>query len=1114
MAETIPKQITAEDLAKAQREISISEFFVKNKHLLGFDNPRKALLTTIKEGVDNALDATEESRILPEIYVEVSPLPDSDSRFKVIIEDNGPGIVKEQIPRIFAKLLYGSKFHHLRQSLTSDEPILIRYNGKIDILPIGEFIDQFIAGEGEVTFSNLEVPCFDWKEYKYVFKPASSLIKHKRRNEVYRISTVYGKSIKVTGCHSVFTINKETLKVEEIQARYLKPGNIILAPQKIDIEEEKSEINILDYLGQEPTKKHFWYLYTNKEIVSDIFSRAKIVHYKKRGDKSRKYYRFIMRGDDVDIVDESYKQYVQKGFVPVWLAKSLGIKPERGVIKTYFHGKQYSTPLIWPLTSEFMKFLGLFVAEGHTDKRQIGFTFSRAERDLVNLVCNIGYSLGVNYTIEERPGKNCVRVKFFGDILSSLMRTWCGQGAKNKKIPSFVFTAPKELRQDFLDYLYRGDGHNTAKRNQLMLTTVSRGLANQVIYLWLMQGIIAANTERMNQGLGKKPSKGYIITVYGDDINKSNYFSANRKTKRRKHDLNLMLISKLFGIHLSYEVLSYLQKLKSSESLKECSREEIKKLFESKKIGYKIRFMLDENYIDKLSNGNYRLTQKTVQLSERLEKLQTLLNSDLSFLPVKEIEIINKGHEFVYDISVPGTENFVGGFGALACHNSRGQQGLGISAAVMYAQLTTGKPAKITAKTSPKKPAHYYELHLDTQKNEPEIVVDREIAWEKEHGVKVELELEAKYQKGQQSIDEYLKQTAIVNPHLHLSYKNPEGELIDFPRGIQQHPKEPKEIKPHPYGIELGILIKMLKESSARNISSFLQNEFSRISPNTAKEICEKATLDPSARPERIAREEADALYKAINATKIMAPPTDCLSPITAEAIEKGLKKEVNAEFYAAITRPPAVYRGFPFQVECAIAFGGSLQQDDLVRLLRFANRVPLQYEQSACAITKSVIQTAWKNYNLSQSRGALPIGPAVIMVHIASVWVPFTSESKEAIASYPEIIHEIKLGLQEIGRKLGVYIRKNVRAKEQKERANLFERYIPELASSLSNLSGEKKEIILENLEKKLKKELPLLLGQAQQITEGKKEEGKPIEKKEEKKIQAKRLGDYDGEE
>jgi len=154
------------------------------------------------------------------------------------------------------------------------------------------------------------------------------------------------------------------------------------------------------------------------------------------------------------------------------------------------------------------------------------------------------------------------------------------------------------------------------------------------------------------------------------------------------------------------------------------------------------------------------------------------------------------------------------------------------------------------------------------------------------------------------------------------------------------------------------------------------------------------------------------------------------------------------------------------------------LPSDELVKVYRFANRVPLLYQLSACATTKSIATTSWRNYGLSQSKGALPAGPVVILVHIASVWVPFTSESKEAIAHYPEIIKEIKLALQEVGRKLGSHIRKNVKAKQQKERANLFEKYIPEVSSSLSKLSGEKKYIIQECLEKKLKKELPILLG------------------------------------
>jgi len=413
-------------------------------------------------------------------------------------------------------------------------------------------------------------------------------------------------------------------------------------------------------------------------------------------------------------------------------------------------------------------------------------------------------------------------------------------------------------------------------------------------------------------------------------------------------------------------------------------------------------------------------------------------------------------------------------FHKLKC--SRGQQGIGISAAAMYGQLTTGKPITIISKIQKDKPAHYYELQLDTKRNEPQITEEKIVEYEPDHGTRIKIILEAKYQKGKQGIDEYLEQTAIVNPHLNLIYKTPEKETREFPRGTKELPKEPKEIKPHPYGVELGILINMLHDTSSTTLSSFLKNDFCRVSDKVAKEICNKAGVYEKSKPSRIAKQEAENLYKAIQEVKIIAPPTDSVTPIGEELILKGIKKEINADFYASITRPPSVYRGNPFVVETGIAYGGDIPKEEPIKLLRFANRVPLQYQQSACATTRSIINISWRSYGLSQSRGALPIGPVVLLIHIASVWVPFTSESKEAIAHYPEIIKEIKLALQEVGRKLGMYIRKNVRAKEQRERAGLFENYIPELASSLSNLTGENKEKIKENLLMILKKGVPEL--------------------------------------
>jgi len=384
---------------------------------------------------------------------------------------------------------------------------------------------------------------------------------------------------------------------------------------------------------------------------------------------------------------------------------------------------------------------------------------------------------------------------------------------------------------------------------------------------------------------------------------------------------------------------------------------------------------------------------------------------------------------------------------------SRGQQGIGISAAGMYGQLTTGKPVSITSKTSRSKPAHHYELEIDTKKNEPRIITDETVEWPVERGTKVEIELEAKYQKGRQSVEEYLEQTAIANPHVSLQFIPPKDEMTTYPRASKELPVETREIKPHPYGVELGALIKMLHDTKARTLQSFLHSEFSRVSGGVAKAICEKARLYERARPTRIARQEADNLFKAINQTKIMNPRTDCLSPIGEELILTGLKKQIEADFYTSVTRPPSVYRGNPFQIEAGLAYGGSLQAEGLARLLRYANRVPLLYQQSACAMTKSVLNTAWRNYALSQSTGALPAGPLVIIIHMASVWVPFTSESKEAVAHYPEIIKEVKLALQECGRRLAVFIRRRRKAVESQRKKAYIQQYIPHIAIALREM-------------------------------------------------------------
>ena len=416
---------------------------------------------------------------------------------------------------------------------------------------------------------------------------------------------------------------------------------------------------------------------------------------------------------------------------------------------------------------------------------------------------------------------------------------------------------------------------------------------------------------------------------------------------------------------------------------------------------------------------------------------------------------------------------------------SRGQQGIGISAAGMYGQLTTGSATRILSRTSAAS-ARRVEVQIDTRSNKPAVLADAESDWRPEfpaaadaaeptanpHGTEVSIEMTGQVVRGRLSVEEYLKQCAIANPHLRLHYRAvplpkpglpepPAGPAwTTFERATQELPPAVEAIQPHPHGVELGVLMQMLKDSASRTLKGALQEDFSRVSPRVAEEICARANLDPKTSPARVAQREAETLYQAIQDTKLMRPPTDCLAPIGEEQILAGLRKEVPADFYTAVSRPPSVYRGNPFLVEAGLAYAKpgdnpELAADDTVRVMRFANRVPLLYMSGACAMTEAMEGVNWKSYGLPHPKGALPVGPAVFFLHIASVWVPFTSESKEAIAHYPEILREMTFALQEIGRRLGVYLSRRQREAEADRKRSYITKYIPHLALGLQEILG-----------------------------------------------------------
>ena len=582
---------------------------------------------------------------------------------------------------------------------------------------------------------------------------------------------------------------------------------------------------------------------------------------------------------------------------------------------------------------------------------------------------------------------------------------------------------------------------------------------------------------------------------------------------------------------------------------------------------------------------------------------------------------------------------------------NRGQQGIGISAAVLYSQLTSGKPAKITSRTKGSSEAEYFELIIDTDTNEPEIDVEETTTWERPHGTRIELEMEANM-RARQSLHEYVAETAVVNPHARIEFVEPSLDApLKFERAEDAElPAETEEIRPHPHGVELGTLLKMLEATDSYSISGFLQEEFTRVGQKTADSVIDRfrdrhfgremawrppqvhedadvaaavraavsnkgkdatktfasavadaiddrdrvahhevrAIVDSEAdavedefgttfgstvrekateaawaqllgdgetdadrkealtsdlyplvddatstrkddavlqglserlaakfvgsddQRHRLTRDEladyvaraADAteeyddatfgetarenvidaiwdvmgtvpddpptvssiaddrdasseLLEAMRETDIMSPPTGCLAPITDELVLSGLKKEFDADFYAAATRDASVHGGDPFIVEAGIAYGGDLEDGGTVDVMRFANRVPLVYQRGACATTDVVKGINWRNYGLDQPGGSgIPNGPAVIMVHVASTNVPFTSESKDAVANVPEIESEIELAIREAARDLKSYLNKRRSMQQRREKQNKLATILPEMAEKLASVT------------------------------------------------------------
>ncbi|WP_255190846.1 DNA topoisomerase VI subunit B [Natronobeatus ordinarius] len=1260
----------AEELAENQRAISIAEFFEKNKHMLGFDSGARGLVTAVKEAVDNALDAAEEAGILPDIYVEIQ---EDGDYYRLIVEDNGPGITKESLPKVFGKLLYGSRFHAREQSLTPSQRLLVRRNGEIEFVEIGTLCDAYLPQDGDGTApipDEIEVPSFNRETLEMTWQPVTHAIRHETEERTYEITTQKGRTVEVTGNHSVFSLTKDG-ETTEVKAGELEAGDVLLTPRRLPGPEDPlEEVNVLEHIAAEQLEGRRLYVYGFETETLAELRTGELIRKKPTEDSSRE--RYYYRYEGVDVLRDSLEQnYIEKGYLPAQLVLKLGWE-ERAAdceLKTYqVGGKETTMPVTLPIDDALVEMLAYYVSEGHVGDRQVGFTFGSHEIELIEATEQAVAGITGSSTTVQRE-RNSTRVKAFASPLAMFLESTCGCSAEEKRIPEFVFRAPPERQQRFIAALYQGDGSDAHPSNELSHTTTSETLARQLAVLWNRHGVLASTETVENaSGYAEESTTAYRTKVYGEDVNVSDVFTTKRDTSQQQykriptslledvragHVGNMTVPDTIPGLLMGAGVGSSVEHAEIYQSLIEDAL--AGEYVEKPRYVHNLREkgLLDEDH---------RPTDRLEELWETIQTLHGFTDTDMCLLPVKSVEE-TEPPEYVYDISVPGAtgsdENFVVcNEGPVSVKNSRGQQGIGISAAVLYSQLTSGKPAKITSRTQGSEEAQYFELIVDTDENEPEISVDRTTNWDRPHGTRIELEMEANM-RARQQLHDYVQHTAVVNPHARLELREPKAHF-KFERATDQLPEETEEIRPHPHGVELGTVIKMLNATDSHSISGFLQEEFTRVGKKTADSIVdafrdrhfgremtwtppaatdgvdlvaivEEATVNKGAEAttafaETIAddlssrdrfahhellavvadaaaaveaehgttfgdtvqenaveaawnavvgigddeqadetdgeleedhsrivtdlyeladeatstrkddavvhafavrlagtfededdhrhrltrkqlresvdraadlteeyddvafgdtarenvtdavwdvmgtvpddpplvreladdRDAASNLVDAMRATDIMAPPTRCLSPISAELIEAGLKKEFDADFYAAATRDAGVHGGDPFVVEAGIAYGGEIEAEGTVDVLRFANRVPLVYQRGACATTDVVKGIGWRNYGLDQPGGSgLPNGPAVVMIHVASTNVPFTSESKDAVANVPEIEDEIELAIREAARELKSYLNKRRSMEKRRKKQNVLGQILPEMAQKVADVTG-----------------------------------------------------------
>lgn len=1075
--------ISGEKLAKEFKEHSVAEFFKRNRQMLGLYGKVRTLTTVVHEYLTNSLDACEEANILPEISVKLEEL--NKHHYLLTVKDNGPGLTEDTVGKALGQLLAGTKFHRLIQmrgqqgiGACMDGSTLINFSdGRI--LPIKEICEENLVGEKvfSLDLNDMKIKPQEISKCWIVENP-----------QLIEIQTKYGRTIKLTPENPVLCLGEKG--IEWKQAYKLTKNDFIAIPTNVSVKdrEESSENYLIDYFDWNKMQVD------NPEFVEKQINKLA----EKFGSLKRASKKLGISYNQLRNWKRKMKNGNPRGrptlnkLLKLCKANELTEKQVfESISRIGRNGNYINIPL--HLNKDLCWLVGAIAGDGHigskADKKWgTNIFFHNKNHQLIKKSKRI---LKKHFGIQSREytdKKGSIALECSSTTLATLLnKLGVPSGYKCDKIDlSNEILKNKKWALATIQGLFDTDGSAVTGKEEIALSSKSKKILEKVNTYLISMGINGRLSNKSKKGVYRYAVSGKKnLELFKKHIN---FFHPEKKQKLKKI-IKSIPRAQTKGIPLTKNRVKKMLKeanISINENLPTGIYSGLYDGFSRESLMHALKYLKSKGF----SN------QKT----KALEKLAL---ADIIFVKPKSIQLKQNNERFVYDLEIEGKHNFLAN--NIVAHNS---------GCTMLSQMTTGKSVKVITGTDKGK-ALACEITIDPKKNKPKIDNLRKLK-KKFRGLMVQAEFkEVLYRESKRGPLEYVRRTAIANPHAKITFVSPKGEKTVFNRSVSYIPKQPKPMKPHPNGVTVDEVLTMGKSTKARKVSSFLKSDFERVGSTSVNKIQKEVDFDLNKDPQQLSWSEAEQLVDAFKKVDFIAPSTDGLRPIGGKRIKKSLDNIVEPEFVYTITRSPKVYAGgYPFQIEIGIAYGGNAgrgsggeedgatermmsgETEAKVEIMRFANRAPLLFDSGNCAITKAVHSVDWKRYGIKD----LKTVPLTIFVNFTSVHVPYTGAGKQAITDEKEVMEELRLAIMQCGRKTSRYIKAKRREIENQMKRDMFYKYIPEVAGALSNVTKANKDVLVKNMEKLVLEKLNLKKPGEENEEEDEKKKGKKKGKKKKK--------------